>query len=148
SAGANQTTNEGSSVTFSGTASGGVGPLNYQWSFGDGTSASGTLTPTHTYTTFGTYTATLTVTDGQAHVASSSSQITVNNVAPTVSIGGPYSGVTGAAINFTSSVSDPDPRDTFKYQWNFGDGSTSTLQNLSHTYATGGTFTVTLTVTD
>jgi PKD repeat protein len=148
SAGSNQTTNEGSSVTFSGTASGGVGALTYKWSFGDGTSASGSLTPTHTYASDGTYTATLTVTDSQNTVASSTTQVTVNNVAPKVSIGGPYSGVTGATINFTGSGSVPDTADTLSYSWKFGDGSTSTQQNPSHTYTTGGTFTVTLTITD
>src|SRR5690554_68325 len=34
------------------------------------------------------------------------------------------------------------------YSWNFGDGNTSTAQNPSHTYANGGVFTVTLTVTN
>ena len=34
------------------------------------------------------------------------------------------------------------------WSWGFGDGSTSTAQNPSHTYAAGGTYTVTLTVTD
>src|SRR5438067_6037771 len=34
------------------------------------------------------------------------------------------------------------------YSWTFGDGATSTSQNPSHTYATGGTYTVTLKVTD
>lgn len=32
------------------------------------------------------------------------------------------------------------------WSWNFGDGNTSTDQNPSHTYATGGTYTVSLTV--
>jgi PKD repeat protein len=34
------------------------------------------------------------------------------------------------------------------WDWNFGDGNTSTAQNPSHTYAADGTYTVTLTVTD
>ena len=33
------------------------------------------------------------------------------------------------------------------YLWDFGDGATSTLRNPAHTYAAGGTYTVTLTVT-
>jgi PKD repeat protein len=35
-----------------------------------------------------------------------------------------------------------------EWSWDFGDGATSTLQNPSWTYAAGGTYTVTLTVTD
>src|SRR5439155_91698 len=48
SAGPAQNANEGSAVTFSGSASGGTGSLIYSWNFGDGSTASGTLNPTHT----------------------------------------------------------------------------------------------------
>ena len=34
------------------------------------------------------------------------------------------------------------------WQWNFGDGSTSAIQSAAHNYAAGGTYTVSLTVTD
>jgi len=36
----------------------------------------------------------------------------------------------------------------FTYNWNFGDGTTSTEQNPTHTYSSKGTYTVKLTVTD
>src|SRR5262249_61359077 len=36
----------------------------------------------------------------------------------------------------------------FSFLWNFGDGTTSTLQTPTHTYSAAGTYTVTLTVTD
>ncbi len=36
----------------------------------------------------------------------------------------------------------------YTYNWDFGDGNTSTLANPSHTYSNAGTYTVTLTVTD
>lgn len=36
----------------------------------------------------------------------------------------------------------------YMYNWNFGDGSSSTLQNPIHTYTSSGYYTVTLTVTD
>jgi hypothetical protein len=50
--------------------------------------------------------------------------------------------------NFTASVSDSDGDSSFRYAWSFGDGATSTVQNPSHTYASAGTRTVTLTVFD
>lgn len=53
----------------------------------------------------------------------------------------------GTAINFTdTSIIDPLHWLT-SWQWDFGDGGTSTLQNPSHVYAAGGTYNVTLTVT-
>jgi len=54
--------------------------------------------------------------------------------------------VTGETIQFQSVVSGGVP----PYQWSgvFGDGSSSTLQNPTHSYSTTGTYTVTLTVTD
>jgi PKD repeat protein len=56
------------------------------------------------------------------------------------------------AVQFTGSASsDPDGQ-PLTYQWNFGDGSTSTLANPSHTFTTATTaptmYTVTLTVRD
>lgn len=36
----------------------------------------------------------------------------------------------------------------YRYSWSFGDGSTSTAQNPQHTYASNGTYSATLTVSD
>jgi hypothetical protein len=147
-AGPSQTGNEGSVFTFSGSASGGTGTLTYSWNFGDSSTASGTLTPTHTYTADGSYTVTLTVTDGTGQTSSSTTNATVNNVAPTVNPGGPYNGSTNSAISFTGSGSVPDTGDTLSYSWNFGDGTSSTLQDPTHTYSATGSYTVSLTVSD
>src|SRR5207247_3979998 len=54
----------------------------------------------------------------------------------------------GLTCSFTSTSSDPDGS-IASYRWTFGDGSAAvTTQNASHTYAAGGTYTVTLQVTD
>lgn len=53
----------------------------------------------------------------------------------------------GLTCGFTSTSSDPDGS-IASYSWTFGDGGTATAQNPSHTYSAGGTYTVTLTVTD
>jgi len=50
-------------------------------------------------------------------------------------------------VNFTDTSSDNDGIIVSRY-WDFGDGTTSTQQNPSHTYSTTGIYTVTLTVTD
>jgi probable HAF family extracellular repeat protein len=48
-------------------------------------------------------------------------------------------------FNGTSSTDDVG---IVSYAWNFGDGTTGTGATASHTYASGGTYKVTLTVTD
>jgi len=53
----------------------------------------------------------------------------------------------GEVITFTSNSHDPDGT-IVSYEWDFGDGTTSTLVNPSHSYSTTGSYTVTLTVTD
>lgn len=65
----------------------------------------------------------------------------------TADAGGPYSGNAGSAIPFTGSASGGTPPYT-SYYWNFGDGSTSSQQNPTHTYSSGGTYNVQLTVQD
>lgn len=51
-------------------------------------------------------------------------------------------------VNFSESSCNVPPAPNGTYLWNFGDGTTSTLQNPSHTYATPGNYTVSLTVTN
>jgi PKD repeat protein len=148
SAGANQDTVEGQAVAFSGSVTGGAAPFTYQWTFGDGGTTSGTLTPSHTYATDGTYNATLTVIDGQGRSSSSTTRVTVKDAPPTVNVGGPYSGTPGVTVAFSGTATDPDPTDTLTYSWNFGDGTSAKAPTASHSYATAGIYGVILTVTD
>ncbi len=53
----------------------------------------------------------------------------------------------GLTANFTDTSSDSDGTIVSR-SWNFGDGGTSTATNPSHTYASAGTYSVALTVTD
>ncbi|MCI0681815.1 MAG: PKD domain-containing protein [Gemmataceae bacterium] len=149
-AGPDRTISEGQTIQFAGQASG-VAPFTYSWSFGDGTSAGGTLNPSKTYNDQGTYWATLTVTDGAGVSRADFAKVTVGNVAPSVTLAGQFNGTAGTAINFSATVTDPSPTDTaagFTYLWNFGDNSTSSQPNPSHTYGSPGTYPVTLTVHD
>ena len=66
------------------------------------------------------------------------------NVAPVANFSFTTSTLTA---NFTDSSTDSDGTISSR-SWNFGDGATSTATNPSHTYAVGGTYSVSLTVTD
>ncbi len=68
----------------------------------------------------------------------------VANLPPTASFA---SSCTNLSCTFTDASTDADGTVT-AWSWNFGDATTATVRNPSHTYAAGGTYIVTLTVTD
>ncbi|MFZ5981492.1 MAG: PKD domain-containing protein [Candidatus Zixiibacteriota bacterium] len=68
-----------------------------------------------------------------------------NDVPPVAAFtGNPTSGTVPLTVSFT----DQSTYNPTSWNWNFGDGTTSTEQNPSHTYSTIGTYTVSLTVTN
>jgi serine protease len=70
------------------------------------------------------------------------------NDPPVADTNGPYTGIEDIAITFDGSGSyDPD-EDPLTYKWDFGDGSTGAGVSPTHTYTTGGEYTVTLVVND
>ncbi|WP_024480890.1 PKD domain-containing protein [Cellulophaga baltica] len=129
--------------------------LTYAWDFGDGTTAT-TANPPHSFTTVGTYNVTLTVTDnGTPALSSSEVSLTITvtapaNQAPTaIATSDVTSGEASLDVQFTGDTStDPDAGDVLMYAWDFGDGTTATTANPSHSFTTVGTYNVTLSVTD
>jgi PKD repeat protein len=121
---------------------------SYYWTFGDNTS-SVEANPIHIYYGSGIFVSYLTVTDNLDAKHTSYAIINVApNLIPTAVINGPYQGVKGGLINFTSSGSiDPDGS-IVSYLWDFGDNTTSYLANPQHVYSVSGIFTIALTVTD
>jgi PKD repeat protein len=120
----------------------------YSWQFGDGTTATES-DPSKTYTSTGTFTAVLTVTDNDGVTASDSVVVTVSNTAPSAVVSAtPQSGNFPLTVAFDGGrSSDPDGTIT-AYSWQFGDGATGQGATISHTYAARGTYTAKLTVTD
>ena len=144
----------GQTVNFNATASDFDGEItSFQWAFGDGTTASG-RNVTHAYpatTSLGAKTVTLTVTDSANETAVSTQQLTLQNAPPTASfsISDPTP-ARGQTVSFDVTATDPDG-DIASYHWNFGDGTTSNGQDVTHAYPAAtslGAKTVTLTVTD
>lgn len=131
-------------ICFTGSATGGASPYTWLWAFGDG----GTSTeqnPCHTYSVCGGYTATLTVTDSCGQQDSDTASV---NVACPLgcSANGPYSGTICEPVSFVGSATAGVP--PYQWHWAFGDGGTSTQQSPTHQYASDGSYTATLTVTD
>ena len=134
------------SVSFTDTSTDDNGVVSRSWSFGDGATSS-SQNPAHTYSAAGSYSVSLTVTDAQGLQNTTSQTVTVssggNNQAPDAAFTVSTSGLTA---NFSDQSRDDNGIES--YSWSFGDGATSSAANPSHTYATAGSYSVTLTVTD
>lgn len=119
-----------------------TGATSFLWSFGDG-STSNDINPVHTYLTPGTYSVTLTATNGNC-----SKSITQNNLINIGQATADFS-YTSSGVCFPISVSYTDlSLNAVSWLWNFGDGSISTLQHPSHLFTYQPAGPVTLTITD
>jgi PKD repeat protein len=142
---------EGSPVTLTAAASdAGPDTLTWTWDPGDGSPTIDGATASHTYAEDGTWTATVTVDDGDGGTATGSVDVQVNNVAPTIaSLGSNGPKGEAAAVALTASATDPGSEDVLTYAWDFGDGSPAgSGASVSHAWTDDATWTVTLTVTD
>lgn len=126
-------------LTIYNASSGGI--TNYLWDFGDGTTSTLASPGTHTYTTGGTFTICLTTSNPSTlcnstycysfFVSSCTSNFTYTPDA------------IGNGCSFFGSSSGTSSN----YFWDFGDGSTSILQNPYHVFATNGSYNVCVTAT-
>lgn len=116
--------------------------------FGDGTVLN-SATGTHTYANSGSYTVTLKATDAANNTVSATQTVSVAvNQPPSCALNVvPTSGFAPLGVTVTGSCTDPE-QDLKSTLLDFGDGTTQTSPNGSHTYVKPGTFTVTLTGTD
>ncbi|MFT5464807.1 MAG: PKD repeat protein, partial [Planctomycetota bacterium] len=116
----------------------------WAWDFGDGASAT-SQSPSHTYLAVGTYTVSLTATG----LGGSDDEVKVDYIlitnAPPVAVFGQDVMTGPAPLTVTFADQSTGMIDT--WDWNFGDGSSSSLQSPDHIYAAIGLYTVSLTVT-
>ncbi len=138
-------------ITFDGTGSyclESCSLTSYDWTFGDGGTASGPIV-SHTFQTTGLWTVTLTVhsTNGLTGTASTTANVfsytqAKVTITPTVGLL-----PLNATLDGRASVSNWD-RPIVSYAWDFGDGTTGSGALVNHVYTTPGIRTVSLTVTD
>ena len=131
------------SVQFNGTSSGVV--INWAWDFGDG-NTSNLQNPMHTYANPGCFTPSLTVTIDTCSFTTTFDTCIIVNAKPSAVFSSlndfetctrPYT------MNFTSTVIGT----LFPtYAWDFGDGTTSSLQNPTKTWNYAGSYPIVLTV--
>ncbi|MDF2438767.1 MAG: hypothetical protein K0Q95_3143 [Bacteroidota bacterium] len=122
------------SVTFTNFSTGGS---IYEWDFGDG-NISTNQNATHVYTAPGVYTCHLYVNNG-CSFDTSSVVITVNP-GPSLSYTTDVNlTCVNQLIQFTNTSTG-----SAVFNWSFGDGTTSSLTNPSHSFASQGVYTVTL----
>lgn len=125
-----------SSTTSSGTISG------WLWTFGDNTAPSTTQNPQHTYEACGYYEVTLSIVTTTFCTSSFTDTVFVaQGTQPSFTF----------TVDTTTGDVDFDGAPTsssLNYSWNFGDSTTGTGEDPTHTYATSGTYNVCLTVSD
>ena len=121
------------------------GIVKWEWDFGDGM-LSGSQNPNHVYTGPGNYNVILRVTNtaGCVSTVSKPQYIKIKDgVTADYSFTGSSQCTPPSIIHFTNKSTGTG---TLSYQWLFGDGNTSGLQNPSNTYNTAGIYTIQLVV--
>ena len=119
---------------------GSTGAVNaWAWDFGDGGTAS-VQHPAHEYTVPGVYDVTLIASGaGGADTLTVVAYVTVGGGPTAAFSASDSSGTAPLVVAFSDLSSDAD-----SWEWDFGDGNSSTLQNPEHTYSSDGIFTVRL----
>ncbi len=128
-----------STISFNNTT---TGATSFVWNFGDGsptvnTTPGQTLVP-HTYTTAGQFTVTVRMRNGCSDTTISRQVEVLARPSANFTTNG-TTFCTGDTVRVTNNSSNADA-----YRWDWGDGTTSPLANPAHTYAVGGTYTITL----
>jgi PKD repeat protein len=137
---------EGAAILFCG--SGSYDPdgsiISFAWDFGDGNTGTGE-SPAYTYAQNGTYNVTLVVTDNEGATDTKTTTATIDDTEPTADFAGtPTSGLKPLAVDFSDSSTSYDG--IAAWEWDFGDGYTSTEQNPTHVYTTEDSYTVSFAV--
>ncbi|MCP4523020.1 MAG: PKD domain-containing protein [Candidatus Gracilibacteria bacterium] len=159
-----QSADEDGVVDFNVVSEGGEGPFSYKWDFGDGNIGTGEKT-SHKYTNPGIYNVSVVIIDANGVEVILITEVKVSKPFT-------YYGITheelmigddsfshfiptdGNDSDNEGMISDDGLIDgtqedgELTYEWNFGDGTLSTLKDPVHVFENPGVYTVTLTITD
>jgi len=128
----------------------GTAPFSYSWMFSDGTTSNAMNPSVQFYNNSGINWANLTITDATGCVSSYSAVLPIlppfGNCYSNFSTYGNYQFGNPGEVFFQSYVQNSIPG-TATYSWNFGDGTTSTLENPQHIFTANGFYNVCLTTT-
>ncbi len=122
----------------------------YHWDFGDGTTSNMVGNTTHNYATSGTYLVCLNVyeTGGSYDSCSFCNYVTIGGGSPNP-CDASFTIVQDSSNLFNYFIYINNPiGSSAGYYWNFGDGTSSSLQYPSHTYPSTGPYLICLTITD
>jgi PKD repeat protein len=140
-------------VSFTDTSTTNGPPITgWLWSFGDG-GLSTQRTPAHQYTSVGTYTVSLRITDSLGYTATHTVvdavvvQLGCTPLTGVTFVYDPASPLIHSAVTFTATTTPVDASTPIEYLWTFGDGLTTTLTSavVQHTYHVSGTQMVSVT---
>lgn len=130
-------------TSFSVNVNNGTSPYTFFWEFGDGSGISSQQNPSYIYPGTGGYTATLLVTDANGCTASCTLPLVIT-VAPDVNAQGSATVTSIGCGTATVSFTDQSGGNPTGWFWDFGDGTSSTQQNPTHTYTQPGLYSVML----
>jgi PKD repeat protein len=126
-------------VSFSDRSEGSL-PMDYFWEFGDG-STSTEQNPTNLYSGNGRYSVSLTVTNKYGTDKKTIPDFVSVGTIPAASF---YATPTQGTIPLTVKFTDSSGSGITSWHWDFGDGTSSSVQNPSHTYTKPGFYTISL----
>jgi PKD repeat protein len=119
-------------------------PVSWKWDFGDGGSSI-EQNPKHTYSTLGTYTVSLTVSNKDGSDTTTKVNLIATTLAPVADFKADRQvGKAPFIVTFTD-ISTNNPT---AWSWDFGDGTSSSEQNPRHIYLREGAYDVSLTATN
>jgi gliding motility-associated-like protein len=114
---------------------GSAGVVGYNWDFGDGNTST-VRNPVHTYTTTGNFTVILIVTNANGCSDTLQQTDLIKIQPPQASINNlPVAACAPLSWTFSSTTNSVDA--VIGYEWDFGDGGTSTLPNPTHVFSAG-----------